>query len=927
MTENASAIIISNDTSSLKTIIDSIPVATLIIGPDGRFIDCNKATLQIFDANSYDILGKPPGLLSPEKQRNGKDSDSESRKYIKRAHESGSATFYFDHKTLTGTAFLAKVTLGAILYEGKPCLMTTITDMTGQVRLEENEALIGQNPNALLKLNPDLTIADLNPAFIKISGYKKEEWIGRTLNEFKIVRHDGPNVIDAIRTRTTVFGKIIVDFPNGIKNMEYSYVPVFDSDGNVILIYDILTDLTELVEEITEVNSLISENPASIITMDPSGKIISANPAFLSISHIHEEKLLSMRIQEFNILKREGLPFIDIIKSKKTAKGRLVVDFGWAVKVLDSTYIPVLDANSELTSLVAMYIDVSEQVAYIDEIETFIRENPHAILTMDPDMKFTNVNPAFTHIMGYSYEESMRMKLTDIKILEREGQSLKDAIQSKKPAKGRIVIDTPAGIRHLDIIYIPILDKKGTIIRFLEIFSDMTAISNMVKYLEQSVEIVQDNISSLAKGDTAFVTKILDADEHSASAREQFVKIGGAIDTAKQAIITLVNDSNNIAKAAIAGNMKFRADPLVHEGDYRAIIDGMNQTLDSIIIPVREAMNIANIFARYDFSVRFNPNIDIKGDWIGFKEALNNIGLQVSGAISLIKKSVSDLAASAEEANASIEEVLAGAHQIAVNTGKVSQNAVQGGDGIVQVLKAMEDLNVTVAEVSQKAESVSIASDGANSLAKGGIDLAKQSEQAMSEITVSTNEVDTIVTDINSQMNEIGKIVRLISDIANQTNLLALNAAIEAARAGEAGRGFAVVAAEVKSLAQDSRKSAENIEDMIATLQNKAKDATEAMGKSTHAVRDGSSALEQTLLAFNEIAKTIEEINQNIGEVASASEEQAASVEEVTASIQEVSNLVQNTSHEAGDAAAATEEASASIDEIGRIMNGGGGIV
>ena len=65
-----------------------------------------------------------------------------------------------------------------------------------------------------------------------------------------------------------------------------------------------------------------------------------------------------------------------------------------------------------------------------------------------------------------------------------------------------------------------------------------------------------------------------------------------------------------------------------------------------------------------------------------------------------------------------------------------------------------------------------------------------------------------------------------------------------------AGRGFAVVAAEVKSLAQDSRKSAENIEDMIAALQTKAQLATEAMGKSTRAVQDGSSALEQTTRSF-----------------------------------------------------------------------------
>ncbi|WP_319579433.1 PAS domain-containing protein [uncultured Methanospirillum sp.] len=1143
----------SKDLESLQTLFDSIPFAVFVIGSNGIFSNCNKTALSIFGTSTHDdIIGKHPSVLSPLKQRNGKDSEIESNKQIQNAYRSGSASFYYDHQTLDGRVFPAKVVLSKILYGGEECLLATITDVSGQVRVEENRALIHENPYALIKLNPDLTIEDVNPAFLHITGYKKEEWIGRSAGDFNVLKRNGPSPLDAIKSRTTLKGNYIADFPNGITSMEYSYIPIFDADGIIMYIYavfadrteldskinesttlvkenpaailsldlngkiesynqafldlshmnqdrilsmnvnefkvlerdglsisdiisskktskgrmiidfdwsvrildftyipvfdardevtgllgmfidvtdqvsrleemesflgenphaimtlnpdmavmdvnpafcnisgfsheqavrmqhkefkstdrvgataadaiqskkamggkitclfpagirhleytyipifdkagrvtkvyDIFADVTSLVEKITESDGLIKENPASILSLDPMGKILSVNQAFLDIAHMDEEKILSMYMREFNIIEREGLSLSDIVSSKKPSKGRLVVDFGWAVKTLDFTYIPVLDANNAVKSLVAMYIDVSDQVAYINEIEAFIRENPHAIMMMDTDMRITEANPACSKMLGYSHDEITRMKLTDLKILEREGQTIRDALQTKQPAKGRVISDTPAGIRHLDYVYIPIQDQKGTVIRFVEIFSDMTAIRSLVQYLNQSVEGVQGNISSLARGDTHFDVKILDADEHSASAREAFVKIGQAIDTARKAINQLVEDSNAIANAAIAGDLKFRSDPLSHEGDYRTIIEGMNKTLDSINMPIVESMKVASNYANYNFTARFDQTIDVKGDWIQFRKELNNIGIQVSEAISLITKSVNDLASSAEEANASIEEVLAGAHQIAANTGKVSQNADQGGDGIIQVLKTMEDLNETVAAVSQKTESVSGASDETNSLAKGGIDLAKLSEKAMGDITTSTNEVDSIVNGINSQMDEIGKIVRLISDIANQTNLLALNAAIEAARAGEAGRGFAVVAAEVKSLAQDSRKSAENIADMIAALQTKANQATVAMGKSTSAVKEGSSALEQTLSAFNKIADTIEEINQSIVEVASASEEQAASVEEVTASIQEVANLVQNTSREAGDAAAATEEASASIDEIGRIMNG-----
>ncbi|WP_181391723.1 methyl-accepting chemotaxis protein [Methanospirillum lacunae] len=928
MTEQYQSVISAVDTQSLQTIIDSIPIGTLIIGKQGVFIDCNKETLRIFDASDRnEIIGKQPSILSPLKQKNGSDTAFEVERLINKAFSTGSVSFYWEHMTLKMKQFPARVTLKPILYNGEQCLLTTVIDMSKQVRIEENKALINQNPYALLKLNPDLTIAEVNPAFTKISGYRWEDWIGKTLADFKTIKREGLTVEDAVKSKSIVSGTVVVDFPTGIKNMEYSYIPVFDSEGNLIIIYDIFADLTELVQRINESDALVKENPASIITMDTQGNILAVNPSFLDLCKLPEKQLLSMKIQEFNITKREGQSFGDVLTLKKPGKGRLVVDFGWAVKTLDFTYIPIIDVNGNVVNVVAMYIDISEQVAYIDEIQTFIQENPNAILMVDTDQHIRDNNPAFEKILGYTHEESLKMKLSDINVTERVGPTIREALETKKAARGRMVVDSPKGVKNLDYVYIPITNQKGDVIRFIEIFSDMTEIRSLLSYLERSVELVQQNIRSLANGNTTFSVEILEADEHSAQAREQFVKIGQAVETARQAITSLVSDSDAIAKAAIAGNIQYRSDPSIHEGDYRTIIEGMNQTLDSITAPVYESMKIAEAYANYNFAIRFDQKIEVKGEWIQFRNALNNIGIKVSEAVSLINKNISDLATRAEQANVSIEEVITGAQQIATNTGKVSQNSEQGGDGISQVLRAMEDLNETVGAVSRKAESVSVSSNQANELAKGGITLAHRSEKAMGDITLSTEEVDSIVSGINSEMDEIGKIVRLISDIASQTNLLALNAAIEAARAGDAGRGFAVVASEVKSLALDSRKSAETIDDIITKLQARAKQATEAMEKSTTAVMEGSNALEETLTAFNRIADTIGEINNNTVEVASASEEQAASVEEVTASIQEVANLIQNTSQEAGDAAAASQEASASIDEIGQIMSGVVGIV
>jgi methyl-accepting chemotaxis protein len=393
-----------------------------------------------------------------------------------------------------------------------------------------------------------------------------------------------------------------------------------------------------------------------------------------------------------------------------------------------------------------------------------------------------------------------------------------------------------------------------------------------------------------------------------------------AIINCNETIQLLITDTAMLVKASEEGRLKTRADVSRHKGEYKKIVEGINATLDSVMAPVNEALRVSKEFAATNFSARVDPSLKVAGDWIAFKEALNNIGIGVSRAVNLINQQVLDLASSAEEANASVEEVASGSAQVAKNAAGVSTNAERGGENARQVLKAMEDLSSTVQDVATKTEAVSKLAVDANTLSKRGADLARKTDDGMAGITKNATDVENIVNDIKAQMDQIGKIVGLITDLANQTNLLALNAAIEAARAGDAGRGFAVVATEVKSLAQESRASAENIAEMIGNLERKTKAAADAASEAGKTVKEGSVALSETLEAFDHIVKAIEDITRNVEEVASSSEEQAATVEEITASVTELTGAIQATAREAVDAAAASEEASAAIDQIGKII-------
>lgn len=559
-------------------------------------------------------------------------------------------------------------------------------------------------------------------------------------------------------------------------------------------------------------------------------------------------------------------------------------------------------------------------------ISELIRENvwyqgildaiPFPMSVTDMDMNWTFINR--------STEKMLNVKRSEIrgKHCSNWGANICNTencgIEQLRKGRTSSIFEQGGGHFRTDVAYIE--TEEGKRLGHVEIVTDITEIAKVNLYLKEEIAHLAKNMEKLAQGELDLNFTVTPADDHTREVSELFVQMNISLKKAVSAISLMTSDTLTLAKAALNGALDTRTDATKHEGDYRKIVQGVNDTLDSVVTPIREALRVSKEYADSNFTARFDPGLAVAGDWIEFKEALDNIGIQISTAVRLINRQLMDLAANAEEATASIEEVTAGAQQIARNAGEVSSNSLRGEDGIIQVLKAMEDLNITVAEVSRRAELVSSSATQANAYAQSGVQLAQQSETAMEEIKRSSTEVDLIVKEINQQMEEIGKIVRLITDISNQTNLLALNAAIEAARAGEAGRGFAVVAAEVKSLAQDSRKSAENISDMILNLQTKAKKANDAMGLAGKAVEEGGATLTETVDSFNQIAGSIDDITRNATDVASSSEEQAASVEEVTASINEVSDLVQNTAKEAGDAAAATEEASASIEQISKIV-------
>ncbi len=432
----------------------------------------------------------------------------------------------------------------------------------------------------------------------------------------------------------------------------------------------------------------------------------------------------------------------------------------------------------------------------------------------------------------------------------------------------------------------------------------------MDKFSNDLQKYVIGTMKMIAEGDLSRDLKARDSRDEIVPALKQMT------DTLRD----LIGESNKLSMAAVEGRLSVRGDATKFKGGYWEIIAGINKTFENVVVPFNEGIRVSGEYAAGNFTARFDPKIKMHGDFKAFRESLNRIGTDISASMISINQEVSNLAANTEEANASIQEVSAGSNQCAINATTVSHNTEKTSKGMQQVQQAMDDLSTAIQEVAMKSEAVAQLVTDTENYSRNGMDLAQKTENGMQGITRSSNEVNQIIGEIKDQMDKISEIVDLITDLANQTNLLALNAAIEAARAGDAGRGFAVVATEVKSLAIESRSSAERISGMIEKLQTQTNNAVEAVHASNVGVHDGSVALQETISSFNKIAQSIDKINQNVTEVAAAAEEQAASIEEVAASVSEVMSLVENSAKEAQDSAAATQESSAAVDQITHVV-------
>jgi len=433
------------------------------------------------------------------------------------------------------------------------------------------------------------------------------------------------------------------------------------------------------------------------------------------------------------------------------------------------------------------------------------------------------------------------------------------------------------------------------------------------------------------------------------------------INTCIGAVRALVLDTRGLAEAAVGGKLGVRADATRHNGDFRAIVQGVNDTLDAIVAPFRAMADYCERISHGEIPPRRSDSV--AGDLVPMQAALNRCldaldalvadanrvaQAAIEGKLALraehqrhegaFRTAIDGINRTMDSLTAPITEAAAVLHKLAERDlrarvmgsyegdhARIKESVNAAGealhDALSQVAQSVDQVSSASAQIAASSQAVaSGASEQAASFQEttssleSAAERTRQAADSLQQANRLAKEVRTAATDgseavgqmqgamgrIKASAEGTSQIIKDINDIAFQTNLLALNAAVEAARAGEAGRGFAVVAEEVRSLALRAKEAATKTEELI---RQSVKEAVQGEVTAKHVAGK-----------LGEIAGGVSKVGDLVAEIATGAQAVSTGIEQVTKAVTEMDKVTQQ------NAASAEESSSAASELSGQAM-------
>jgi methyl-accepting chemotaxis protein len=394
-----------------------------------------------------------------------------------------------------------------------------------------------------------------------------------------------------------------------------------------------------------------------------------------------------------------------------------------------------------------------------------------------------------------------------------------------------------------------------------------------------------------------------------------------------------IADVNMLVQAAIEGDLTTRADASKHQGDFRNLVQGINDTLDAVTGPLRiaaeyiERISLGDLPPKITDSYRgeFNKIINNLNHMIDLlsemAQAVNQVAKgdlttavkprsekdAVGNAFAQMLAILRELTGQMQEATDNISRAN---NNISSATAEQAATVSEQASSVAETSSTVEEVRQTAQQSVQRVQLVSEMASNTLTLAENGLEAVKKTEEGMLSLKDQVRHIAETILSLSEQTLQIGEIIASVNDIADQSNLLALNAAMEAARAGEAGRGFAVVAGEVRNLAEQSRQATAQVSSILSEIQKAANTAVMVTEKGTKSAESGVELAQST-------GDSIRVIREHTQQVAAAAEQITASARQQLAGMDQITRAMENINQ----GAMQTQKGMQQVDQTAQNLN------